>query len=155
MNTNRATSICLFRVGELLCGFTSDVAREIIHVPEIRLIPGAPPYILGLINLRSQILTAFHLAVCLGLPQATITPASRHLILSLPSGRLSCQVDQVESILRLNENAWIPTPNLPANLLPFVSRAAVREYGLAALLDPDQIYHSLCPTSHLPTTQKS
>ncbi len=56
-----ATRTLLFRVGESVYGCDIDSVREIVPFRRATRLPGAPPFVLGLINLRGTILTVLDL----------------------------------------------------------------------------------------------
>ena len=58
--------ILLFSVGERVYGCPVDAVREIVPSRRTTRLPGAPPYVRGLMNLRGLILTIIDLGVRLG-----------------------------------------------------------------------------------------
>lgn len=61
--------------------------REVVAHAELTKVPGAPPFVRGLVNLRGQILTVVDLAVRLGLAPRPRTRESRLVVLKT-SGEL-------------------------------------------------------------------
>ena len=61
-----ATPTLLFRVGASVFGCDTANVQEIIPLRPATRLPGAPPYVRGLINIRGTIVTVLDLAVRLG-----------------------------------------------------------------------------------------
>jgi purine-binding chemotaxis protein CheW len=61
-----APRLLLFGVGGRLCACELDAIREIVPFRQATRLPGAPPFVTGLINLRGTILTVMDLGLRLG-----------------------------------------------------------------------------------------
>ncbi len=77
-----------FRLEDQLLGLEILLVREINQQMESTLVQHAPKYILGLVNLRGQIVTVFDLGVRLGMPPRTINDDTHNIILK-SNGELS------------------------------------------------------------------
>lgn len=75
-----AERILLFSLGERVFGCPVEIVREIIPSRLATRLPGAPPYVRGLINLRGSILTILDLAVRLGEPAPARVDGSTILV---------------------------------------------------------------------------
>jgi purine-binding chemotaxis protein CheW len=75
----------LFRVGETVYGCDIDDIREIVPFRQATRLPGAPPYVTGLINLRGTIVTVLDLGARLEATRVPITDGSIMLV-ALPAG---------------------------------------------------------------------
>src|SRR4051812_50129992 len=60
----------LLPVGEDLYALELTTVREVVPDPELTPLPGAPPALLGVFNLRGEVVPAFDVARLLGLPPA-------------------------------------------------------------------------------------
>jgi len=58
--------------------------REILDVPAVARLPHAPPFLLGMIDVRGHAVPVVDLRVRLGLPAAGATPDTRILVLEVP-----------------------------------------------------------------------
>ena len=70
----------LFRAGERTFGCAIDAVREIVPHRRATRLPGAPPAIQGLINLRGTIVTVIDLALSLGAERPAATDGSIVLV---------------------------------------------------------------------------
>ncbi len=103
--------IVTFRVDECLVGLDILEVREINRFLDITPVQHAPEYVLGLMNLRGQMVTVFDLGVRLGLPSRGFSPESYNVILkNEPVGLL---VDAVGEVVQAEDHE-IEAP--PANL---------------------------------------
>ena len=67
--------LLVFRVGNLICAAEVDAVREILpRLPTTR-IPGAPPVVAGLVNVRGTLVTVVEGWRALGQPQPGAVPA--------------------------------------------------------------------------------
>jgi purine-binding chemotaxis protein CheW len=128
-------------LAEELYGVPLRQVREIIRLPPITRLPGAPRFVRGVANLRGTVLPLMDLREALGLPDqpygkytvAVVTEAA-----GLPVGLI---VDRVVDVLTLAEGEIDPPPpRLRADLRPeFVAGLAKVEGGLLVLLELDRI----------------
>ena len=68
---------CTFRVGGLLVGVDVERVQEVLHDPELTPVPLAHESVVGLLNLRGQIVTAIDARRRLGLTAAAPRSARR------------------------------------------------------------------------------
>ena len=103
-----------FRVGE------QDFCIDIVYVREIRgwtpatVLPHAPEYVLGVINLRGAIVPIVDLARRLGLPKTEL--GDRHVIVIavVADQTVGFLVDAVSDIIGVPPSAIQPTPDVTA-----------------------------------------
>ena len=69
-----------FYLGNEVYGLPLDRLREVAHVSHLRRVPGAPPGVAGLVNLRGEILCALDVRAILGLPPASASTESPFLV---------------------------------------------------------------------------
>jgi purine-binding chemotaxis protein CheW len=90
----------VFGVGGGLYGCEIDVVREIVPFRRCTRLPGAPPYVCGLINLRGTVVTVIDLGLRLG--GAPVDRAEGSVILVEHAGRLvGLGVDEMRDVQRL------------------------------------------------------
>jgi len=154
--------LLVFRVGTLACAADVDQVREILpRLPTTR-IPGAPPVVAGLVNVRGTLVTVVEGWRALGLPPLSPTPSPEAgstgstLILELgkaedagnggrvgPGRKLiGLTVDEVMDMLAVGETTLEDRKGLPG-VDPTLVRAVGRRNGelfivldVAALLGP-------------------
>lgn len=102
-----------FRVANEEYGLDIADVKEIVHLPEkINLLPGAPPYMLGVISLRQKVLPLLSLRRLFGLPEGE---GGRVIVAYLGAGRnylAGLVVDSVAEVLRVSKRALEPVPRV-------------------------------------------
>lgn len=76
--------------------------REIIRVSEIAVMPKAPPFLEGIINLRGRIIPVLDLKKRFGMPLVEKTYETRILVLELKDQILGLLVDKVADVLKIS-----------------------------------------------------
>ncbi len=75
--------------------FALDVVERVIHAVEITPVAGAPTPVLGVINLRGDVLPVLGLWSLVGAPARPVEPKHRILIASMAALRFGVVVDEV------------------------------------------------------------
>lgn len=89
-----------FLVHDEIFAFSIDMVQEIIRVPELARVPMASASMLGLANLRGEILPVFDLRKMLGAARKDINDASRVIVVD-DGVRLGLVVDRVAEVLNV------------------------------------------------------
>jgi Chemotaxis signal transduction protein len=101
-----------FRLANEKYALESVYVREVLPLKEVAAVPCTPAYILGIINLRGQILSILDLKVFFELPQEAFTRAAKIIVLSSNEMELGIVADAVSGArsLPLNKvHAGLPT----------------------------------------------
>lgn len=134
-----------FRVGG------QDFCVDIMSVREIRgwtpatILPHAPSYILGVINLRGAVVPIVDLAARMGLPP--IIPDARHVIVIcvVANQTVGFLVDAVSDILGVRTALIQPTPNVSSEVtLAFLEGVIAIDQRMLRLINIESV---LPPTS--------
>jgi purine-binding chemotaxis protein CheW len=97
-------------MGEGPYGLPASDVESIVTVDEITYVPGTPPWILGVVNVRGEIESVLDLKAVLGLGQAERTPGSRLLICQEGELRSGLLVDRMVDIVDVPSTAIGPAP---------------------------------------------
>ncbi len=93
-----------------------ELVLEILDLRKVSRVPEAPPYMLGLIDLRGRSIPVLDLRAKLGLPAAAATDATRILVVeAMISGRplvLGLVADRVIEVMALNGDEIEPAPDI-------------------------------------------
>ncbi|MFH1684621.1 MAG: chemotaxis protein CheW [Candidatus Margulisiibacteriota bacterium] len=90
-----------FHLGKEWYGIEIIKVREVVKVPPITYLPGAPPYILGIANLRGNILSITDLKKIFGLGAVESSPANRIIVVEHEGIETGLLVDKIEKTLDL------------------------------------------------------
>lgn len=134
-----------FRLNNELYALNILDVQEIIKPIQITVVPLAPRWIAGVINLRGQILPLIHLARRLGLPASPQGRSARFIIARHKERRIGLVVDEVLEVLRLyNDNLEVPPPHLEHR--EYIRHVSKEERGIAMVLNLKKILsHSTHP----------
>lgn len=86
--------------------------REVLRYTAIAPVPGAPHYVLGIINLRGSVVTVIDTRTRFGLPQGEITDNTRIVILETSTHTIGVLVDSVAEVVYLNQSEIESTPHV-------------------------------------------
>jgi purine-binding chemotaxis protein CheW len=100
--------IVTFRLGGQLLGLPLEAVREIAPYCELSRPPVRPPLLEGILNLAGDPVPVVRLDRLLLLPEETPHAGSRLLIVASAEERMALLVDEVQEILELAEEQWMP-----------------------------------------------
>lgn len=99
-----------FYVSDVLLGIAIDRVREINRLSEITCVPHAPPHVLGVVNLRGEVVPLLDLGILLGLPSTQVSSDSKNLIVHSSGQLLGLVVDRVSDILAVSQEEMSSPP---------------------------------------------
>jgi purine-binding chemotaxis protein CheW len=134
------TELATFLVGEALCGMEIQQIQEINKLPQMTRVPQAPADVLGILNLRGQIVTVIDLARRLGLGATEPTPQARIIIVNTPGGKVGILVSRISDVVAVD---LLHKEASPANMRGiqgrFFSGVCKLENGLVGLLNIERV----------------
>lgn len=101
-----------FRLGDETYGINVMQVQEVLRLTEIAPVPGAPDYVLGIINLRGNVVTVIDARRRFGLPDASPDEASRIVIIENGSYVIGMLVDSVAEVVNLHASEIESAPNV-------------------------------------------
>jgi purine-binding chemotaxis protein CheW len=129
-----------FLLGREEYGLPITRVREVIRVTEITRVPQAPAHVRGVTNLRGRILAVVEIRSRLGLEPATITPASRIVVVDLQGRVLGLLVDRVSQVAKVPGEAVAPVPDdVRSSDADYLTGVARWDSRLIILLDLDKV----------------
>jgi len=123
-----------------LIGISLKKILTISKVLDIVKVPYTPTFIVGVINLRGEIIPILSLKQILGLTE-TREP-TRIVVLDSLHGKAGVLVDSIVGVIRIPHEKFEPNP-LIGRYSVYVSHVAQTEYGLIEILDVDRIIDSV------------
>lgn len=133
---NTVSQWVTFHLGDEIYGIDVLQVQEVLRITEISPVPGSPDYVLGIINLRGNVVTVIDARYRFGLPPKDIDDASRIIVVDAFEKVIGLLVDNVSEVAYV-PNAQIETaPNVGADDGDkFVSGVSNREGGLLIMVD--------------------
>ncbi|MBF0255639.1 MAG: chemotaxis protein CheW [Gammaproteobacteria bacterium] len=101
-----------FKLEEESYGVNVMQVQEVLRVSEIAPVPGAPHYVLGIINLRGNVVTVIDTRNRFGLNSAEVTDNSRIVIIEGEGQVVGILVDSVAEVVELRESEIDSAPNV-------------------------------------------
>lgn len=101
-----------FRLGEEKYGINVMQVQEVLRVSEIAPVPGAPSYVLGIINLRGNVVTVIDTRNRFGLMSRDQDDATRIVIIETDEHIIGIMVDSVAEVVDLRASDIETAPNV-------------------------------------------
>ena len=150
-NSNKF-ELLLFRLGGDANGEHSELyginvfkIREIVAMPEVTAVAGSPPHVLGVVNLRGQIITVLDLPGIVGV----IPKTGRNIMLVTEFARTTqaFAVESVDEIVRLDWSQVLSAEGTTGGRVTSIARVDgdVQNTRLAQVLDVETILRDLVP----------
>ncbi len=125
-----------FRLQEETYGINVMHVQEVLRITEIAPVPGAPDYILGIINLRGNVVTVIDTRLRFGLPDGEATDSSRIVIIESDKQVVGIMVDAVAEVVELKESQIDSAPNVGnEESSRYIHGIATMESGLPIVVD--------------------
>lgn len=86
--------------------------QEVLRMTEIAPVPGAPHYVLGIINLRGNVVTVIDTRRRFGLPDAEADDETRIVIIEADNNVVGILVDSVAEVVDLRASEIETAPNV-------------------------------------------
>lgn len=101
-----------FRLDDEIYAINVMQIQEVLRYTEITPVPGAPTYVVGIINLRGNVVTVIDTRKRFGLPPGEITDATRIVIVEALKQVVGILVDSVADVIYIRQSEIETTPNV-------------------------------------------
>ncbi len=136
----RLVELATFYVGDALCGMDILKIQEINKLTQMTKVPQAPDYVIGILNLRGQIVTIIDLGKKIGLGETEINQDSRNIIVNDSSGHVGLLVRQISDVVSADMERREPAPaNMHGIQGDFFTGVYKTEQTLIGILDVDKV----------------
>ncbi|WP_295994036.1 chemotaxis protein [Rugamonas sp.] len=151
-NSNKF-ELLLFRLGaddngehSELYGINVFKIREIVAMPEVTAVAGSSPQMLGVVNLRGQIITVLDLPAIVGVKPKT--GLNIMLVTEFARTTQAFAVESVEEIVRLDWSQVLTAEGAAGGMVTSIARldGDVNNTRLAQVLDVETILRKMVPT---------
>jgi len=133
--------LATFFVGGEMFGIDVQDVQEVLVAQEITPVPLAPPYVLGLTNLRGQILPTFDLRTRFGLQPREAGRDSSNVVVKTAEGPVSLVVDDIGDVIELSpsDGREVPETVSPAQR-QFIRQVVLLEGRILLRLDLGRVF---------------
>lgn len=101
-----------FRLDDETYGLNVMQIQEVLRYTEIAPVPGAPDYVLGIINLRGNVVTVIDTRRRFGLAESEVTDATRIVVMESANQVMGILVDSVAEVVYLKASEIETAPNV-------------------------------------------
>ncbi|UGA53985.1 chemotaxis protein CheW [Vibrio sp. VB16] len=129
-----------FQLEEETYGINVMQVREVLRYSEIAPVPGAPDYVLGIINLRGNVVTVIDTRSRFGLMQGEISDNTRIIVIESERQVIGILVDSVAEVVYLRSSEIDTTPSVGTDeSAKFIQGVSNREGKLLILVDLNKL----------------
>jgi len=129
-----------YRLGEETYGINVMQVQEVLRYTEIAPVPGAPDYVLGIINLRGNVVTVIDTRARFGLDSTEITDNTRIVIIESDEQVVGILVDSVAEVVYLRSSEIDSAPNVGTEeSAKFIQGVSNRDGELLILVDLNKL----------------
>ncbi len=129
-----------FRLDEETYGINVMQVQEVLRVTEIAPVPGAPHYVLGIINLRGNVVTVIDTRSRLGLGSKDSDDSTRIVIIETDRQVVGILVDAVAEVVDLRSGEIESAPNVGNDeSSKYIQGVASRDGNLLILVDINKL----------------
>ncbi|HWQ95624.1 MAG TPA: chemotaxis protein CheW [Gammaproteobacteria bacterium] len=129
-----------FRLDNETYGVNVMQVQEVLRMTEIAPVPGAPGYVLGIINLRGNVVTVIDTRKRFGLEPREVDDATRIVITEIEQQVMGMLVDSVAEVVDVRMSEIETAPNVGNDESSrFIQGVSSREGDLLILVDLNKL----------------
>ncbi|WP_337841076.1 chemotaxis protein CheW [Rheinheimera sp.] len=129
-----------FKLQEETYGINVMQVQEVLRYTDIAPVPGSPDYVLGIINLRGNVVTVIDTRARFGLVGAEVTDNSRIVIIEAERQVIGILVDSVAEVVYLKQSEIDTAPNVGTDeSAKFIQGVSNRDGELLILVDLNKL----------------
>jgi len=129
-----------FKLDTETYGINVMLVQEILRYSEIAPVPGAPEYVLGIINLRGNVVTVIDTRSRFGLERSEISDNTRVVIIESDKQVIGILVDSASEVVYLKASEIDITPNVGNDeSAKFIQGVSNRDGELLILVDLNKL----------------
>lgn len=101
-----------FRLAEEIYGVNVMQVQEVLRMTDVAPVPGAPHFVMGIVNLRGNVVTVLDTRKLLHLDSGEITDNSRIMIIETRKMTVGLLVDSVAEVANISASEIDPPPTV-------------------------------------------
>ncbi len=139
-NRDQVLQWVTFQLEDETYGINVMQVREVLRYSEIAPVPGAPDYVLGIINLRGNVVTVIDTRSRFGLMPGDISENTRIVIIEAEKQVIGILVDSVAEVVYLRSSEIDSTPSVGTEeSAKFIQGVCNRDGNLLILVDLNKL----------------
>lgn len=129
-----------FRLDDEIYGVNVMQVQEVLPMTEIAPVPGAPPYVMGIINLRGNVVTVIDTRMRFGLEQKAPEDSDRIVVVETEDQVAGIVVDGVAEVAYVRESEVDGAPNVGNDdAARYIWGVVSRDDALTILVDVNRL----------------
>lgn len=137
----RGGKFLTFYLGEEEYGIEILTVREIMGIMPVTTVPHTPPHVVGVINLRGQVIPVVDLRLKFSMPKIDRTDETCVIVVQAGDSRLGVIVDRVSEVLNIGTDEIVDAPQLGEALSTDYLLGIGKSDGcVRLLLDIDKVF---------------
>lgn len=129
-----------FQLANEAYGIAVTQVREVLRITEIAPVPGAPDYVIGIINLRGNVVTVMDTRKRFGLPPVETDEQSRIVIIEVDGQEVGILVDSVAEVVDIAQSAVEQAPSVGSDeTSKYIQGVTSRDGELLILVDLNKL----------------
>ncbi len=138
--SKKTIELATFYIGDALCGMDILKIQEINKLTQMTKVPQAPDYVLGILNLRGQIVTIIDLGKKLGLGETDVSLDPRNIIVNSAGGHVGLLVMKIGDVVEADLDKLETAPaNMRGIQGEFFKGVYKMKANLIGILDIDKV----------------
>ena len=129
--------IVVFKLGKQMWGIDLKYVREVVRVKQYTIVPTTTEYVLGVFNLRGQIVPLLNISKILNVERESSETA---IILNYNEEAVGFSVDNVVGVISVSDNEMLPPPTEAGDYVKGVLR---RDGELISILDTERVLETI------------
>jgi len=140
VDSNEMLQWVTFKLEQETYGVNVMQVQEVLRYSDIAPVPGAPSYVLGIINLRGNVVTVIDTRSRFGLLPADVTDNTRVVIIESDKQVIGILVDSVAEVVYMKASEIEMAPNVGTDeSAKFIKGVCNRDNELLILVDLDKL----------------
>lgn len=136
------TQQIIFKVGNGEYGMDVSQVNAIESLNNVVAVPNAANHILGIINLRGEVLPVYSLRTKFGMEEEPVGAATKIIVTRSNGVAIAFKVDEVKEIAELNDAQLSPFPDMARSAeTAYADRVAHLENRLILLINQNALLH--------------
>lgn len=129
-----------FTLGDEIYGINVMQVQEVLREIEVAPLPGAPHYVIGIINLRGNVVSVVDARIRFGLPARDSTDLTRIIVIEVQQHIIGILVDSVTEVVDINRGEVETAPNVGTDeTSKYINGVVTRGEKLLILVDLDKL----------------
>ena len=130
-----------FAIGEAHYAVPVGTVESVVPYGKLTNVPGTPGHVLGVLNLRGNVISIIDLRTLLGLTPTADPTRGRVIVIQTPSACAGILVDSVSEVFALDEEALVEMPaEIDLGITAYIDGVIRTESRLTMLLRPDALF---------------